>query len=1070
MNEAALDWILRPTDRSLGNEIEDRCSAFLKLCAEGATGRLQALGAVDRALRSEARRPLALRLLHRLRELTEDSDSAFRIRRVRLEAGEGLLELDLVFIPSIFEPEDWGLTFLEGLLRRPQEDLSGRIMLEMGTGSGWISLAMLHWRRLERVYAYDLNPGAVLCARIAAVLNSYDDDLNPRYDADRKLLFERLEVSESDLLQDAIDRGLRADLIAGCIPQVLAPSPDLDPGTAMAEGNEAMLYDLSNYFALQGVFEDQFGLGLLARALEQAVVVLAPGGTVVLNIAGRPGREVIERMFSRRGFDARVIWSRRVQQAEDTDIAVLSRLEKRTQNPFEFYVAKHSRAPVDATTAQALREAGRKIWHDLRVYDARLDHERDLRPFYAAMRELDDGALLDQIDLSAIGADQVGFLRKLAESFCGEKVAPYTHESGGAGLRAAIANYLSRSYELAVGAEELFVAPNRVELVHGLLLSLCDEGDRILVDRSLASAFEKSFLKAGVDVLVANDDLEEIAELARTLEPSLVFVNAGSDGNRAFNGLSTLIEAASDRGFPLLIEGSEDFEISSALHANALFDFLDRQSPSPQLLVLVGLVSNRVYPDLAPAFLLGAAESLREALIAFAEASFSRNNTLTERYYEALFQGVTSFRVSGVRRATLPSLAPSDREIALSRRIRAVLDWPAFQSVGADGSRETIRLDYGENELEIPDRLLQGCILGFTQLAGEASEASLRRRVTAFLADGFGSSYTPEQLWLGAGVSPLIFDATLAVRRELGRPPKVLLPRGHYGYFPPLFRAAGAEIVLAETSEENGWQYDPQSLEGLDFDILFLNNPSNPAGIHYDAAALQAVVEAAGSRGARIFSDEIFRGLDLSGQDDAPPSLSDALVGHPELKDRVCVFSGLSKIFAAGGLRVGWMQTRDQGLLSAMEALRTVSIDRHALVAASVLLHAYRAESPPAARKQIKGYLDAMRDQLSTRRSRLLAALSACGMTVTPGRPGGLFVLADARGLVGKTMRTQTGSVSLTLDSLPGILLEEFGLRINSSAWSATPGHLRCCFSLSPHRFELALRRLEEFAAALNQG
>ncbi|MFX6067076.1 hypothetical protein ABTE92_19425, partial [Acinetobacter baumannii] len=81
------------------------------------------------------------------------------------------------------------------------------------------------------------------------------------------------------------------------------------------------LYDLSNYCFQQGILEDRFGLPLIARALEESQLCLNQGGKVTLVLGGRPGPAAIESMFSRRGFDAKLSWSRRIQQADDTDLA-----------------------------------------------------------------------------------------------------------------------------------------------------------------------------------------------------------------------------------------------------------------------------------------------------------------------------------------------------------------------------------------------------------------------------------------------------------------------------------------------------------------------------------------------------------------------------------------------------------------------------------------------------------------------------------------------------------------------------------------------------------------------------
>ena len=60
-----------------------------------------------------------------------------------IRLGERVAPLRLLLIPSVFAPEAWGTTFLEGLLRKSMREYRGKRMIELGVGSGWISLVPL---------------------------------------------------------------------------------------------------------------------------------------------------------------------------------------------------------------------------------------------------------------------------------------------------------------------------------------------------------------------------------------------------------------------------------------------------------------------------------------------------------------------------------------------------------------------------------------------------------------------------------------------------------------------------------------------------------------------------------------------------------------------------------------------------------------------------------------------------------------------------------------------------------------------------------------------------------------
>jgi hypothetical protein len=65
---------------------------------------------------------------------------------------------------------------------------------------------------------------------------------------------------------------------------------------------------------IQGFVEDQFGLGLVARAAEEGIALLKPLGAMIFNMGGRPGQAVCQRLFERRGFHINKLWQTRVIQ------------------------------------------------------------------------------------------------------------------------------------------------------------------------------------------------------------------------------------------------------------------------------------------------------------------------------------------------------------------------------------------------------------------------------------------------------------------------------------------------------------------------------------------------------------------------------------------------------------------------------------------------------------------------------------------------------------------------------------------------------------------------------------
>ena len=138
-------------------------------------------------LRSQATRDLWARLLHARYRLFQ----RHRYDRLALEevAGRPFLVLPHVFNPALFGTGRWLAESLEQVPIAPDSTV-----LDVGTGSG--VTAILAAPLAKRVVAIDVNPAAVRCARINALLNRVED---------------RVEVLEGDLFEPV--RGRRFDVV-----------------------------------------------------------------------------------------------------------------------------------------------------------------------------------------------------------------------------------------------------------------------------------------------------------------------------------------------------------------------------------------------------------------------------------------------------------------------------------------------------------------------------------------------------------------------------------------------------------------------------------------------------------------------------------------------------------------------------------------------------------------------------------------------------------------------------------------------------------------------------------------
>ncbi len=96
--------------------------------------------------------------------------------------------------------------------------------------------------------------------------------------------------------------------------------------------------------------------------------------------------------------------------------------------------------------------------------------------------------------------------------------------------------------------------------------------------------------------------------------------------------------------------------------------------------------------------------------------------------------------------------------------------------------------------------------------------------------------------------------------------------------------------------------------------LISINFPHNPTGKVIDRATFDALVALCRQHGIWLFSDEVYRGLELD-----PAKRLPAVV---EAYERGLSLGVMSKAYGLPGLRVGWIACQDHALLDRMERIK----------------------------------------------------------------------------------------------------------------------------------------------------
>ena len=175
----------------------------------------------------------------------------------------------------------------------------------------------------------------------------------------------------------------------------------------------------------------------------------------------------------------------------------------------------------------------------------------------------------------------------------------------------------------------------------------------------------------------------------------------------------------------------------------------------------------------------------------------------------------------------------------------------------------------------------------------------LRQQVSNFLVEHQGIQRASDLIFIGPGSKELLYQSILIFEGEF------LIPKGSWVSYIPQIKSKGGSYQILETTLENNFKLTPSVLESylsnsqVQNHILVLNSPNNPTGAVYSDAEYQSLAKVCRKYKILVLSDEIYSQINFS--DEYSPSISNYY------SEGTIVFGGLSKVFSAGGYRLGFM-------------------------------------------------------------------------------------------------------------------------------------------------------------------
>jgi aspartate aminotransferase len=354
----------------------------------------------------------------------------------------------------------------------------------------------------------------------------------------------------------------------------------------------------------------------------------------------------------------------------------------------------------------------------------------------------------------------------------------------------------------------------------------------------------------------------------------------------------------------------------------------------------------------------------------------------------------------------------------------------------------------GEPDFPTPEHICRAAYQamrdGHTHYTPANGIAELRAAIARTYQRTYGLEVGADQVIVSNGAKHSLHNALAAT---VGPGDEVVIPAPYWVSYSDLVQMTGASYVLVPTTFEAGFKASAAQLRAAltpRTRLVMLNSPSNPTGVVYTRAELEALADIILATDAAVLSDEIYERLVYG---DARATCFATL--RPALAERTITISGVSKSYAMTGWRMGWAVgpapvVKAMGTVQSQETSNPSSISQYAALAA--------LEGDQGCVETMRREFEARRDLVCSR----LAGLPGVRYRV----PGGAFyAFFDVSAHFGRALAGKKVTDSATFCQ---VALESAHVNLVPGSAFGAEGYVRLSFAAAREQLLVGLDRLEQ--------
>jgi len=392
-------------------------------------------------------------------------------------------------------------------------------------------------------------------------------------------------------------------------------------------------------------------------------------------------------------------------------------------------------------------------------------------------------------------------------------------------------------------------------------------------------------------------------------------------------------------------------------------------------------------------------------------------------------------------------------ELQLAQRVTRIKPSPTLAVTAKAGELKAQGLDVlslgaGEPDFDTPEHIKdaarEALAKGMTKYTAVGGTPALKNAIIEKMKRDNGLDYTAKQILVSCGGKQSCYNLCQAF---LNATDEVLIPAPYWVSYPDMVLLADATPIILPTTQATRFKITPEQLEAAINErtrMIWLNSPSNPSGMAYSKAELQALGEVLRRHPqVLIASDDMYEKILWTGE-----PYSNIINACPDLYDRTVIIHAVSKTYSMTGWRIGWA-CGPQKLITAMADIQSQSTSNPTSIAQAGAVAALSGD---------QSCVTTMVEAFKRRHDALVADLNSVpGISCAPG-DGTFYVFPNVEGLMAK-LGCKTDM------ELSDLLLQKALVALVPGSAFGTPGHVRLSFATSDSVLKQSVERIRALVA-----